>query len=156
MYPLDNTPIDPIADLLAKAQEQLATNPELDPKPLEGIVSTDALLKEIYLKQTFLTALASRIEELKLTARILEGETEILQQVLMSKLDYKPARVAGYDINVRASNYVNITAEDKLLPEFLRTKTVTTPNKELIATAIKSGANVPGAELKTRHHLYIK
>jgi hypothetical protein len=59
-------------------------------------------------------------------------------------------------INFRKSEAVEITDAESLPPAYLRTKTVTEPDKTAIKDAIKAGAEIPGAQLVEHQNIQIK
>lgn len=59
-------------------------------------------------------------------------------------------------LSFRKSESVEIVNEDQLAPEYLTTKTTTTPNKTAIKDAIKQGVEVEGAVIVTNFNLQIK
>ena len=59
-------------------------------------------------------------------------------------------------LSFRKSESVEIVNEAQLAPEYLTTKTTTTPNKVAIKSAIQSGVEVEGAVLSTNFNLQIK
>ena len=59
-------------------------------------------------------------------------------------------------LSFRKSESVEIVNEAQLAPEYLTTKTTTTPNKTAIKEAIKQGVEVEGAVLSTNFNLQIK
>ena len=61
-----------------------------------------------------------------------------------------------HEISSRRSTSVEITDEDLLPEDMLRTKTTTSPDKDLIKKAIQSGQEIPGAQLKTNLNWTIK
>lgn len=59
-------------------------------------------------------------------------------------------------LSFRKSESVEIVNEAQLAPEYLTTKTTTTPNKVAIKSAIQSGVEVEGAIIVTNKNLQIK
>lgn len=59
-------------------------------------------------------------------------------------------------ISWRKADSVKIVDETLIPPAFIVTKEVKSVDKKLIKEAIKSGNNVPGAEIETNNHMQIK
>jgi hypothetical protein len=74
----------------------------------------------------------------------------------MELYDITEIKTATLKINFRKSESVEIFDEALLTPEYLTTKTTTTPNKTAIKDAIKAGSEVQGATIKTNNNLTIK
>lgn len=77
---------------------------------------------------------------------------------VLTKLDPGQTRfdLPRYRISSRSSTSVEITDEDLIPEDMLRTKTTTSPDKTLIKQAIQSGQSIPGAQLKTNTNWTIK
>jgi hypothetical protein len=63
---------------------------------------------------------------------------------------------AYHEISSRRSTKVEITDEDLLPENMVRTKTITSPDKDSIREAIQAGNQIPGAQLKTYINWTIK
>ena len=69
---------------------------------------------------------------------------------------FGPTEVGFHKLGLRKSDETIINDLQKLPEEFLNRKVVVTPDKAKIKKAIKSGEEVPGAELMIKQNLQIK
>lgn len=65
-------------------------------------------------------------------------------------------KAGTFALSFRKSEAVVINDELALPPAYIRTKTTTAPDKTAIKNAIKSGVEIPGAELQVNKNLQIR
>lgn len=154
-------------DLLSNGDVIDAETGEVDPVVAEQMqINQDALKDKlqnygIIYKQLMADAKMFEEEEKNLQARRkrAENNAEWLKQTLqnvmiaLSMKDFSTSKVKLSFIN---SKRVEITDESKLDTKYLVIKTTTQPNKTMIASDIKAGLVVDGAELVEHQNIQIK
>ena len=114
-----------------------------------------------YIKELGYRAEALKREEQTLSERrkSAERKAEYLKDYLSLCMDIVGQNKLETDkckISFRRSESVNITDFDKLPEEYKRTKTVVEADKTAIKDALKTGADVIGAELVEKQNIQIK
>lgn len=106
-----------------------------------------------------ITMIENAIEKFQAKKERAKKSVERLKAAVLAYMDVtnKDKERAGvFLLSIRKSEAVNITDIDKLPSEYIKTKTTTAPDKTAIKKAIKSGAEVAGAEIVTNKNLQIK
>jgi len=156
-----------IEELLSSEVVDLETGEVLDVDSFEDLkqleLERDLKIEGIglYLKNIESEVSALKAEEKKLADRrkVKENKFNNLKSFLsdyLSTEDLKKFETAKLKLSFRKSESTSITDESKLPEKFIKTEVITSPLKNDIKKALKSGEDVPGAELVESQNLQIK
>lgn len=156
---------------IANDYYEILTNLEFDEEGnLIGLDRIDDLSNDFRSKAEnvaqYIKELGYIAEDLKIEEQILserrksaERKAEYLKDYLSLCMDIvgqNKLETGKCKISFRRSEFVNITDFDKLPEEYKRTKTIVEADKTAIKDALKTGADVIGAELVEKQNIQIK
>lgn len=152
---------------LAILEELNATEGEITPEIAEKLSINEAELKNkavnyaLYIKklkadEKVISEEISRLQELKArnSKKIDSLESAIVCAMVMFGVD--KVETATLKLSLRKSESVNVSDESKLSDNFFTTKTTRTVSKTALKDALKSGAEINGAELVVNQNLQVK
>lgn len=134
------------------------------------IIDADALAELSMERDKKVEGVALWIKNLRAEADALKAEKEAfaereksartkidsLTAYLSQALNGEKFSTAAVAVTFRRSQSVSITDEEKIPKAYMRTKTTTEPDKTAIKDALKTGEQIPGAELVTNLNPQIK
>ena len=92
-------------------------------------------------------ALKAEEERLNKRRKAMENKANRLKDYLIATCDGEHFRGIRADVSFKVTHPVEITDAAALPAQYIRTKTITEPNKVDIGKALKAGQTVPGAKL---------
>lgn len=119
----------------------------------------DAYAAVIREKESRADALRAEAQRMVQLAKQAESVAEYLKGRLfaaMQEQGLNSVDVAHFRLSLRKSQAVEVSDQDAIPQEYLRTKTVIEPDKIAIKAALKQGQVIPGAALADRQSLQIK
>lgn len=140
-------------ELTPELEEALALTAENFENKAEGYIEAIAKYRDLQ------EAAAERIKKMQQTKKTAENCEKRLKERLLFAMGIfgeSKKEVGIHKLSVR--NNVSVGIEDEsLLPEcYIKTTTVTAPDKAAILTALKEGQVIPGASLETNQSLTIR
>lgn len=152
---------------LSILEELNETEGEITPEIAEKLAINEGDLKDkavnyaLYIKKLeadnkTISEEVSRLQELKArnSKKIDSLDNAIVNAMVMFGFD--KVEVATLKLSLRKSESVNVLDETKLSDNFFTTKITKTVSKTVLKDALKSGANIQGAELVINQNLQIK
>lgn len=133
-------------------QEQIASLLDAIEQKRDEKLESCAWVYREYLAEE--SALDAEIERLKGKKERAKRNAEKLKDYIAFCLQGEPTKTKTFDFRFRKSESVEVFGE---VPEqYQRVKTVIEPDKTLIKTDLKSGAEIPGCKLVEKQNLQIK
>jgi hypothetical protein len=151
----------------AKELYELLESGEIDEQvvldTMENIGASEKLEDYVHVLKTFeaeLTMIDAEMSRLKENKRILESRSEYLKDKMiefMQATGQKSANAGTFKLTMRENKSCEITNESEIPLEYLREIPAKyEPDKKSLLAALKSGAEISGAKLKTSYSVTAK
>lgn len=140
----------------AEGDELIELFDELHESLSDKLDNSAKVIKQL---QADVDALKTEEERLKQRRKTIENNIDRLRDMMLSALKSSgEAKMKStlFSFSVRSSASVHITDESLLTSGYIRTKTVTEPDKKAIKETLDKGIDVEGAEIVYNESLQIK